>query len=61
MLTGTLNISTDNKPQPFVIFVSNGSGTETDETYSETDIASEGKVDSDVIDSKTDTASEGEV
>ena len=32
MLTGTLNIATDKEPQPFVIFVLNGSGTETDET-----------------------------
>ena len=61
VLTGTLNIPTDDEPQPFVIFVSNGSGTDTDETDSETDIASEGKVDSDVIDLKTDTASEGKV
>ena len=30
MLTGTLNITTDY--EPFVIVVSNGSGTETDET-----------------------------
>jgi len=33
----------------------------TDETDSETDTASEGKVDSYAIDSKTGTASEGEV
>jgi len=32
VLTDTLNITTDDEPQPFVIFVSNGSGTETDET-----------------------------
>ena len=31
VLTGTLDIATDNEPQPFV---SNGSGTETDETVS---------------------------
>ena len=34
VLTGTLEIATDNEPQPFVIFVSNGPGTETDETVS---------------------------
>ena len=51
------NIATDNEPQPVVIFVSNGSGTETDETVS----VSEGKEDSDIIDSKTDTVSEGDV
>ena len=61
MLTDTLNIATDSKPQPFVVFVSNGSGTETDKTCSQTDTASEAKVDSDIIDSKTDTASEGKV
>jgi len=31
VLTGTLNIATDNEPQPFV---SNGSGTDNDETVS---------------------------
>ena len=61
MLTGTLDIATDDEPQPFLIFVSNGSGTETDDTVSYTDTATEWKVDNDVIDSKTDTASEGEV
>ena len=37
MLTGTLDIVTDDEPQPFVIFISNGSGTETDflDKYSE--------------------------
>ena len=34
MLTGTLDIAIVDEPQPFVIFVSNGSGTETDETVS---------------------------
>jgi len=34
VLTDTLDIATDDKLQPFVIFVSNGSGTETDETCS---------------------------
>jgi len=34
VLTGTLDIPTDDEPQPFVIFVSNGSGTEIDETDS---------------------------
>ena len=34
VLTGTLNIATDNEPQPFVIFVSNGSGSDNDETVS---------------------------
>ena len=52
-----MDIATDDEPQPFVIFVSNGSGTDADETDSETDTASEEKVDSDAIDSKTDTAS----
>ena len=61
MLTDTLDIATDDEPQPFLIFVSNGSGTETDDTVSYTDTATEWKVDNDVIDSKTDTASEGEV
>ena len=54
MPEGTLDIATDDEPQPFVIFVSNDSGTETDETISYTDTASKGKVDSDGIDSKTD-------
>ena len=48
-------------PDYKVQFVSNGSGMYTDETDSETDTASEGKVDSYAIDSKTGTASEGEV
>ena len=61
MLTWTLNIPTDDKPQPFVTVVSNGPGTDTDETDSETDTVTEGKVDSDVIDLKTDTASDGDV
>ena len=52
MLTGTLDIPTDNEPQPVVIFVSNSSGTET---------ATQGKADSDELDSKTDIATEGEV
>ena len=52
VFTGILDIATDDEPQPFVIFVSNGSGRET---------ASEGKVDSDAIDSKINTASEAEV
>ena len=34
VLTGTLDIATDDEPQPFVIFVSNGSRTDTDETVS---------------------------
>ena len=34
VLTCTLDIATDDEPQPFVIFVSNSSGTETDETVS---------------------------
>ena len=49
VLTGTLDIATDHEPQPFVIFVSDSSGTET---------ASEGNIDSDAIDSKTATANE---
>ena len=61
MLTDPLDIATEDEPQPFVVFVSNGSGTETDETCSQTDTASEAKVNSDIIDSKTDTASEGKV
>ena len=61
MLTDTLDIATDDEPQPFVVCVSNSSGTETDETILYTDTASEGKIDSDIIDSKTDTATEGEV
>ena len=44
-----------------IIFVSNGSGTETDETDSYTDATNEGKQDSDVMNSKTDTANECEV
>jgi len=52
VLTGTLDIPTDNEPQPVVIFVSNSSGTET---------ANQGKADSDELDSKTDIATEGEV
>ena len=59
MLTDTLDIAPNDEPQPFVICVSNSSGTETDETILYTDTAS--KVDSDVIDSKTDTATEGEI
>ena len=34
VLTGTLDIAPDDKPQPVVIFVSNGSGTDNDETVS---------------------------
>jgi len=34
LLTGTVDIAPNEEPQPFVIFVSNGSGTETDETDS---------------------------
>jgi len=52
VLTGILDIATDIEPQPFVIFVSIGSGRET---------AREGKVDSDAIDSKINTACEAEV
>ena len=47
-----LYIATDDELQQCVIFVSDGSQTET---------ASEGKVDDDAIDSKIDTAIEGEV
>ena len=34
VLTGTLDIAPDDEPQPFVTFVSNGSGTDNDETGS---------------------------
>ena len=34
VLTGTLDIAPNDKPQPFVIFFSNGSGTDTVETNS---------------------------
>ena len=55
VLTDTLNIATDDEPQLFVVFVSNGSGTKTEETDSETTTAREKEVDDDVINSKTDT------
>ena len=34
MPEGTLDIATDDEPQPVVIFVSNGPGTDTDKTDS---------------------------
>ena len=61
MLTGTPDIASDDEPLPFVIFFSNGSGTDIDETDSQKDTASKGKVDTNVMDSKAHTASEGEV
>ena len=39
-----LDIAPDDEPQPFVVIVSNGSKTDADETDSETDTTSEGKV-----------------